>query len=95
MNRLVMHATLAHTAALRYTPAGIPALDLTLAHESEQQEAGQTRRVNLELRAVAFGAQAETLARQPLGSVFGFEGFLTNTRNGKGVVFHIQDFKQT
>ncbi|MEP7102565.1 MAG: primosomal replication protein N, partial [Burkholderiales bacterium] len=35
MNRLVLTAQLVERGALRYTPAGLPALDLSLKHESE------------------------------------------------------------
>ena len=81
--------------SLRYTPAGIPAINLVLEHESQQVELDTPRLVKLQLRAVAFGAQAEILARQGLDSVCEFHGFLANARNGKGVVFHIQDFSKT
>ncbi len=80
-------------AAMRYTPAGIPALDLVLMHESLQTEMGTERTASLALKAVAFGTLAERLAVQSLAAQFRFLGFLTNTRNGKGVVFHVQDFK--
>ena len=56
MNRLVLSATLVERAALRYTPAGLPALDLSLKHESEVSEDGQPRKVSMEMRAVAIGA---------------------------------------
>jgi primosomal replication protein N len=92
-NRLVLAAALVERASPRYTPAGIPALDVLLAHESEQLEAGQVRKVVLQLKGIAFGTLAERLMTQPLGVSLHTEGFLTNTRNGKGVVFHIQDFK--
>ena len=81
--------------SLRYTPAGIPAINLVLEHESQKVELDTPRLVKLQLRAVAFGAQAEILARQGLDSVCEFHGFLANARNGKGVVFHIQDFSKT
>jgi len=42
---------------------------------------------------VAFGTQAERLARQALGSLWDFQGFLAQGRNGKGVVFHIREFQ--
>ena len=77
----------------RYTPAGIPAVDAVLEHSSQQAEAGEARQVTLKVKAVAFGAVAEALSRQILGVHCQFTGFLTNTRNGKGVVFHVQDFK--
>ena len=79
---------------MRYTPAGLPALDLRLDHESTLQEAGQDRRVQAGVKAVAFGALAERLARQAIGSVWRFSGFVATPRNGKILVFHIQEFSQ-
>jgi primosomal replication protein N len=46
------------------------------------------------IKAVAFGSQAERLAAQAIGSEWRFKGFLANARQGKTVVFHIQDFLQ-
>ncbi len=81
-------------SALRYTPAGLPAIDLSLEHESEIQEAGQKRQVKATVKTVALGALAERLAQLPLGSLWQFSGFLASPRNSKNVVFHIQDFQQ-
>ena len=80
---------------LRYTPAGIPVVNMVLLHGSTVTEMDTPRLVKLELKAVAFGAQAETLARQGLDATCEFHGFMTNARNGKGLVFHIQDFSKT
>ena len=55
MNRLVLQAQLLERAALRYTPAGLPALDLVLKHESEVSEDFHPRKVSLEMRSVAIG----------------------------------------
>lgn len=79
---------------MRYTPAGVPALNLKLDHESQVQEAGGMRTVKLSVKAVAFGTLAERLAKQAIGSVWSFSGFLANARQGKSLVFHIQDFLQ-
>ena len=79
---------------MRFTPAGIPALNLRLEHESETQEAGQPRQIKVVVKAVAFGALAERLVKQPIGSVWRFRGFLGNVRNGKSIVLHIQEFSQ-
>ncbi|MBK6322768.1 MAG: primosomal replication protein N [Burkholderiales bacterium] len=79
---------------MRYTPAGVPALNLQLEHESETQEAGQARQIKVAVKAVAFGALAERLAKQAIGSVWRFQGFLGNARHGKSIVFHIQEFLQ-
>ena len=94
MNQTILSARIAEAKPLRYTPAGLPALDLRLEHESEALEAGANRQVKVEIRAVAFGTDAETLSRQAIGSVFRFTGFLAAFRNGKHPVLHIQSFQQ-
>jgi primosomal replication protein N len=93
-NSLELNAAIAEVEPMRYTPAGLPALNCRLEHESQTQEAGGVRTVKLAIRAVAFGSQAERLARQAVGSNWQFKGFLANARQGKSVVFHIQDFLQ-
>ncbi len=94
MNRTELNACIAEQAALRYTPAGLPALDLILEHASDIEEAGQMRKVQLKLRALAFGSLAERLVKQAVGSVWTFKGFLATPRQGKSVVLHIQEFQQ-
>jgi primosomal replication protein N len=94
VNQLVLSACIAEAHALRYTPAGIPALDLRLEHESEAIEAGQPRQVKVAVKAVALGAMAETLGKRPIGSTGRFSGFLATPRNGKYATFHIQEFQQ-
>ena len=47
---------------MRFTPAGLPAIELRLEHSSQQQEAGAQREVKAVVKAVAFGAMAERLA---------------------------------
>ena len=89
MNRLVLSATLVERAALRYTPAGLPALDLALKHESEVSEDGQPRKVSMEMRAVAIGAVTRGLLAAGLGSSGLYGGFITSARNGRGLLFHI------
>lgn len=78
---------------MRYTPAGLPALDMRLEHGSDVQEAGQARQVKANLKSVAIGSVAERLVQQPLGLEFKFTGFLSSPRNSKQIVFHIQDFQ--
>lgn len=52
------------------------------------------RKVQLKLRALAIGSMAERLAKQSVGSVWTFQGFLATPRQGKSVVLHIQQFQQ-
>jgi primosomal replication protein N len=94
VNQTILSARIAEAKPLRYTPAGLPALDLRLEHESETVEAGGRRQVKVEVRAVAFGTDAETLSRQAIGSSFRFTGFLAAFRHGKHPVLHIQSFQQ-
>ena len=93
MNRLMLTASIAELKALRHTPAGLPAQDLVLEHESQVEEAGQTRLVKATMRAVAFGAVAERMRKQVVGSSWRFAGFVTNQRVGKGLVLHVQEFQ--
>lgn len=93
-NHLVLSACIAELDALRFTPAGLPALNMKLEHESTVQEMGQTRQVNAAVKAVAFGAIAERLVKQAIGSSWRFTGFLATPRNGKQLVLHVQEFQQ-
>ena len=89
-NQLVLDATLTQRGDLRYTPAGIPALDCTLQHQSMQAEAGGERRVDCEVFAVAFGEVAKRLAATPVGGEIRCEGFLARRyRTGITVALHL------
>ena len=90
-NSFVLTACIAELEALRYTPAGVPALNLKLEHASSVTEAGQARRITAMAKAVALGSMAERLAKQAIGSIWTFSGFLATPRNGKHIVFHIQE----
>lgn len=94
MNHTRLTASIVEMGALRQTPAGVPALDARLEHESRLEEGGNPRQVKAALRAVALGAVAERLARQAVGSTWCFTGFLASPRNARHVVLHIQDFQQ-
>ncbi|MEO6031064.1 MAG: primosomal replication protein N [Burkholderiaceae bacterium] len=91
MNRLVLTAQLVERGALRHTPAGLPALDLCLKHESEVTQDGQPRKVWFEIRARAIGEITQRVSILELGSSHGFAGFLGSQRNGRGVVFHVTE----
>lgn len=93
-NRVALTGALAELAALRYTPAGLPVLDLRIEHSSQQIEAGSARSVTASVKAVAFGALAQKLARQAPGSQWTFQGFLATPRNSRMLVLHIQDIQQ-
>ncbi|HEX5374486.1 MAG TPA: primosomal replication protein N [Aquabacterium sp.] len=89
VNDVTLTASIVERKALRYTPAGLPALDLGLHHESTVVEAGQPRKVVCDLRAVALGPMAVQLSRTDIGAELQIKGFLGMSRNGRGVLLHI------
>jgi primosomal replication protein N len=91
MNRMVLSAQLVERGATRYTPAGLPVCEFSLRHESQLQEAGQPRKVSMEIRAVAIGDIAQRVLKRAVGGDGTYAGFLTNQRNGRGIVFHVTE----
>jgi primosomal replication protein N len=92
-NLLTIDATLAERGDLRYTPAGVPALECVLRHASVQREAGGERKVDCELAAVAFGKPALALAGVAAGTALRCKGFLARRyRTGITVALHIDEF---
>lgn len=92
MNRFQLKAHILERASLRYTPAGLPALDLVLNHASEQFDNGVKRQVNLQIRAICFGHLAEVLNTSDMSIKADFSGFITPSKTGRGLLFHIQVF---
>jgi primosomal replication protein N len=86
-------AAIVERSALRFTPAGLPALDVSLKHESEIIQLGGKRKVSVEVRGKAIGPVTEALLAAELGVEHGFEGFVGSQRNGRGIVFHIQSIE--
>ncbi len=74
---------------MRYTPAGLPALELSLKHESEVSEDGQARQVSMEMKAIGIGAITRELQLLELGAAGLFAGFVTSSRNKRGWLFHV------
>jgi len=95
VNRVLFSGQVLECEPLRYTPAGLPVLEMVLEHASEVVEAGVSRRVDLTLAAVALGDQAHMLAGTPLGSPLQIEGFLAPTRKGsRRVKLHVQQARK-
>ena len=93
-NALSLTARLQAKDALRYTPAGIPALNCQLAHESRQMEAGEARTVEWNLDAIAFGGVARHLAETAAGSLIACQGFIApRSRRSRQVELHITEFE--
>jgi len=96
MNAVTLDARLASRGDLRFTPAGVPALDFALAHESVQIEAGAERRVACEVAGVALGAVARMLADIVPGAHIRCSGFLARRyHTGVSVALHVNAFELT
>ena len=89
INQVVLEAQVLEKGLMRYTPAGLPALDVRLEQVSTQTEAGLPRRVRLEIRALALGDMATQLEAVPLDSSRQYSGFLASPKSGRGVVLRI------
>ena len=85
-----MSGRLLELGALRYTPAGVAAVEFMLGHESEQDEAGGKRAIRAEVNAIAFETQAKLLSGRPLGSPVRVQGFLgAKNKRSKRLVLHV------
>ena len=81
-------------SALRYTPAGIAVLEASFEHEGSVTEATAERTLAFEFSAVALGAVAQALDREPLGKPMMLEGFIApRTRRSTRLVMHITEYK--
>lgn len=92
-NQVVLTGRLIERKELRFTPAGLPALDVRIGHASGQVEAGSPREVSLEVEAVALGPVAESLSRAATDRSYRFEGFLAQRgRASRLLVLHLNKF---
>jgi primosomal replication protein N len=93
VNQFQFTGTILERDVLRYSPAGVPIVSATLAHSSQQVEAGGSRLVEFEILALAAGEISGRFARAELGAALQFTGFMARkNRNSKALVFHIIDF---
>ena len=75
--------------SLRYTPAGIAIIRMTVAHQSEQIEAGEPRALELELTCIAVEAEARLIAKAALGTMVRVSGFLARkSRTSRNIELH-------
>jgi len=95
INKIVSSGRLVEQAALRYTPAGIPVIEFSLAHESMQMEAGAERQVQCEMHCICLGSKALELARLNAGCEILVKGFLAakNRRWPAHLLLHVTDWQ--
>ena len=93
-NEVVIDGRLLKRSALRYTPAGTPAVDLLIGHRSLQSEAGGEREARCEIEAVALGELAVRISTLKLDRPLQFGGFLAQPRVGnRKLVLHVVSAK--
>jgi primosomal replication protein N len=80
MNRLDITGQLLELSPVRYTPVGVAVLEFLINSESEQVEAGQSRKVLLTMAVVAMGDLVQMAGKLQLGSTIQIQGFLAPMR---------------
>ena len=94
MNQLRIRAKAVAKSALRYTPAGVAVLEASFEHEGTVTEAAGERTLAFEFAAIALGAIAQALDREPLGQPMLLEAFIApRTRRTTRLVVHVTEYK--
>ncbi len=93
-NRVELTGQILETSGLRFTPAGVPTVQMRLVHGSEQQEAGRMRQVVCEVEAIAFGEIARKLSQSPVGTQVSVAGFLDRKSPRSSLLtLHVTDYE--
>jgi len=93
-NRVELSGRLVELGALRHTPAGIPAIEFRVRHESEALEAGAKRKVSAEVEAIAFEGQARLVSGSAPDRALRLQGFLcAKSRRSKKLVLHVTNIE--
>ena len=80
-------------SALRFTPAGVAVLEASFEHQGAVVEAASPRTLKFEFSAIALGAVAQALDREPLGQSVMLEGFIApRTRRSTRLVMHVTEY---
>lgn len=91
-NQVVISGELIALESMRYTPAGVARVALTLSHSSQQPEADGMRQVRCEVNALAFAGVAEKAAKFEVGQAVKVRGFLAQQSiRSRQLVLHIND----
>jgi len=93
VNTVRLQGRLIAKSEIRYTPAGIEVFEGVLGHDGEQEEAGVTRKLQIEVQLVSFGETAHRLNAEPIGKVLTVSGFLApRYQRGKTLIVHIKEY---
>ena len=89
-NQTVISGEIVRLGVLRYTLAGVPAIDCIVRHRSRQHEAEVPRQVRCELPVVALGEPATLLAVLSNGDTIRVTGFLNRkSQTDPQLVLHV------
>ena len=93
-NRIELTGKLLERGVLRYTPAGLPALEFRLGHESEQSEAEKPRKVECEMACLALGPPALLLKDAAPGDMLALTGFIAaRSVKSRSPVLHVTNIE--
>jgi len=93
-NQVSLSGTLVERGTLRYTPAGLAAVEFRISHDSTKVEAGTERRVRAEVPAVAFDTVARQVATTELGTALRAQGFLAaKSQRSAKIVLHVTNIE--
>ncbi|MGA7595646.1 MAG: primosomal replication protein N [Gallionella sp.] len=91
-NQVVISGELIALEGLRYTPAGVARVALTISQASRQFEANGLRQVQCEVNALAFAEVADKAARFAVGQNVILQGFLARQSiRSRQPILHIND----
>jgi primosomal replication protein N len=93
-NQVQLGGQVAAREPLRYSPAGVPIVELQLLHQSWQRENGAPRQAAVEIELLAIGEMALKLDAVLPGRKIRASGFLANrSRRSRRVVLHVNEFE--
>ncbi len=93
-NHVVIEGILTETSVLRYTPAGVPFMEMRIQHFSRQPEAGSERDVSVTLLVIALGEPALVAATIKTGQSIAVKGFLSQrSLKSEFPVLHVNQIK--
>ena len=77
---------------MRYTPAGVPVVEIVLKHASIQMDGKKPRSVEMEMDALGIGDIAQRLNEIPEGETLDIRGFLApRSKLSSKLVLHINE----
>ncbi|MCC6915940.1 primosomal replication protein N [Nitrosomonas sp.] len=93
-NQITVGGVITDLISPRYTPAGIMVVEFKLNHQSDQQEAGAQRSIELAIEVIAMAKMAEKVICAGLDRNIEITGFIAKKhRLGNQLVLHVCDVR--